>query len=60
VLYRDGIPLAFLEGNGTHFLEPVEQEIERRARLALYGHADPAMHLPRPRRLAQLQVAPEA
>ena len=42
VLYRDGIPLAFLEGNSTRFLEPVEPEIENRARPALHGHAEPA------------------
>jgi ATP-dependent Lhr-like helicase len=57
VLYRDGIPLAFLEGDGTRFLEPVEPEIENRARLALHGHAEPAAHLPRLRRLAQLEAA---
>jgi ATP-dependent Lhr-like helicase len=57
VLYRDGIPLAFLEGESTRFLEPVEPEIENEARLALYGHAEPAAHLPRLRRLAQLEAA---
>jgi len=57
VLYRDGIPLAFLEGDGTRFLEPVEPEVENRARLALHGHAEPAAHLPRLRRLAQLEAA---
>jgi ATP-dependent Lhr-like helicase len=57
VLYRDGIPLAFLEGNSTRFLEPVESEFENRARLALHGHAEPAAHLPRLRRLAQLEAA---
>ena len=60
VLYRDGIPLAFLEGDSTRFLEPVEPEIENRARLALHGHAEPAAHLPRLRRLAQLEAAREA
>ena len=39
------------------FLEPVEREIENRARLALHGHAEPAAHLPRLRRLAQLEAA---
>ena len=57
VLYRDGIPLAFFEGDCTRFLEPVEPEIESRARLALHGHAEPAAHLPRLRRLAQLEAA---
>jgi ATP-dependent Lhr-like helicase len=56
-LYRDGIPIAFLEGDETRFLETVEPEIENRARLALYGHAEPAPHLPRQRRLAQLEAA---
>jgi hypothetical protein len=56
VLYRDGIPLAFLEGNSTRFLEPVEPEIESRVRLALHGHTEPATHLPRLRRLAQLEA----
>src|SRR4030095_5976332 len=47
VLYRDGIPIAFLEGDGTRFLTPVKPEIENLARLALHGHAEPAAHLPR-------------
>ena len=37
VLYRDGMPIAFLEGD-SKFLEVVEPEIESLARLALYGH----------------------
>jgi ATP-dependent Lhr-like helicase len=57
VLYRDGIPIAFLEGDVTRLLEPVESEIENMARLALHGHAEPAAHLPRFRRLAQLEAA---
>jgi ATP-dependent helicase Lhr and Lhr-like helicase len=57
VLYRDGIPIAFLEGDSTRFLVPVEPEIENRARLALHGHAEPAIHLPRMRRLAKLEAA---
>jgi ATP-dependent Lhr-like helicase len=57
VLYRDGIPIAFLEGDVTKLLEPVEPEIENMARLALHGHSEPAAHLPRPRRLAQLEAA---
>jgi hypothetical protein len=28
VLYRDGVPIAFLEGDSTRFLEVVEPEIE--------------------------------
>jgi ATP-dependent Lhr-like helicase len=57
VLYRDGIPIAFLEGNDTRFLELIEPEIENMARLALHGHAEPVAHLPRLRRLAQLEAA---
>jgi ATP-dependent helicase Lhr and Lhr-like helicase len=57
VLYRDGIPIAILEGDATKLLEPVEPEIENMARLALHGHSEPAAHLPRPRRLAQLEAA---
>jgi ATP-dependent Lhr-like helicase len=57
VLYRDGIPIAFLEGNETRLLEAIEAEIENKARLALHGHAEPAQHLPRQRRLAQLEAA---
>lgn len=57
VLYRDGIPIAFLEGDTPRFLEPVEPEIENIARAALHGHAELAAHLPRLRRLAQLEAA---
>ena len=60
VLYRDGVPLALLEGSNTRFLELLEPELENRARLALHGHAEPAAHLPRLRRLAQLEAAREA
>jgi hypothetical protein len=56
VLYRDGIPIAFLEGDETRLLEPVEGEMENRTRLALHGHSEPAAHLPRMRRLAQLEA----
>jgi ATP-dependent helicase Lhr and Lhr-like helicase len=49
--------LAFLEGNSTRFLEPLEPSIENMARLALHGHAKPAAHIPRLRRLAQLEAA---
>jgi ATP-dependent Lhr-like helicase len=55
VLYRDGIPIAFLEGDSPRFLEPIEPEIENLARVALHSHAEPAAHLPRLRRLAQLE-----
>ena len=57
VLYRDGIPIAFLEADSTRLLEAVEPEIENLARAALHGHAEPSAHLPRLRRLAQLEAA---
>jgi hypothetical protein len=57
LLYRDGIPIALLQGDVTRLLEPVEPEIENMARLALHGHSEPAAHLPRLRRLAQLEAA---
>jgi ATP-dependent Lhr-like helicase len=57
VLYRDGIPIALLEGDVTRLLELVGPELENRVRLALHGHAEPAAHLPRLRRLAQLEAA---
>jgi ATP-dependent Lhr-like helicase len=57
VLYCGGSPIAFLEGDSTRFLESVAPEIENLARLALHGHAKPAAHLPRLRRLAQLEAA---
>jgi ATP-dependent Lhr-like helicase len=57
VLYRDGIPIAFLEGDSSRFLEPLEPARENLARLALYGHVQPAAHRPRLRRLAQLEKA---
>jgi ATP-dependent Lhr-like helicase len=57
VLYRDAVPIVFLEGNETRLLEVIEAEIENKARLALHGHAEPAQHLPRQRRLAQLEAA---
>jgi ATP-dependent Lhr-like helicase len=57
VLYRDGVPIAFLEGDAIRFLEAVEPELESIARAALHGHAEPAAHLPRLRRLAQLDAA---
>jgi ATP-dependent Lhr-like helicase len=57
VLYCDGVPIAFLEGGSMWFLEPVEREIENLARLAIHGHAEPAAHLPRRRRLQLLEAA---
>jgi hypothetical protein len=57
VLYRDGIPIAFIEDGVRRMFEPVEPEIENMARLVLHGHSEPAAHLPRLRRLAQLEAA---
>jgi ATP-dependent Lhr-like helicase len=57
VLYRDGIPVAFLEGDNSRFLEPLDPSIENLARLALHAHAQPAAHRLRLRRLAQLEQA---
>src|SRR4029079_17652065 len=58
VLYRDRSHIAFLEGEETRLLEPVEGEMENRARLALHGHLEPAAHLPRMRRPAPTRTAP--
>ncbi|MGH6866555.1 MAG: DEAD/DEAH box helicase [Methyloceanibacter sp.] len=55
ILYRDGVPLAFLEAGETRFLEPIEPDIKNIARVALYGHSELGAHLPRLRRLAQLE-----
>jgi ATP-dependent Lhr-like helicase len=55
LLYRDGVPIAFLEAGETRFLEPIETDVKNIARVALHGRAEPAAHLPRLRRLAQLE-----
>jgi hypothetical protein len=41
VLYRDGIPIALLEGDSTRFLEPVEPKIKkpRASSLSSRAHA---------------------
>jgi ATP-dependent Lhr-like helicase len=57
VLYRDAIPIAFLEADSTRLLEAVGPDIENLARAALHGHAEPSAHLPPLRRLAQLEAA---
>ncbi len=46
VLYRDGVPLALLEGKNMRFLETQEPHTEALFRMALLGHAKPASHLP--------------
>ena len=45
VLYRDGIPLALLQGNEVQFLQSLDPRSEGLARMALLGHSEPASHL---------------
>ena len=45
VLYRDGIPLALLQGNYVQFLQALDPRSEGLARMALLGHSEPASHL---------------
>jgi ATP-dependent Lhr-like helicase len=45
VLYRDGIPVAFLEGRAVKMLEVLDPQAEAQARMALHGHLKPAAHL---------------
>jgi ATP-dependent helicase Lhr and Lhr-like helicase len=45
VLYRDGIPIAFLESDEVRFLEALDPGTESSARMTLFGHAAPASHL---------------
>ena len=45
VLYRDGIPLALLQGNEVQFLQSLDPRSEGLARMALLGHSKPALHL---------------
>ena len=42
VLYRDGIPLALLQGNEVQFLQSLDPRSEGLARMALLGHSKPA------------------
>ena len=50
VLYRDGIPLALLQGDEVQFLGSLDPGSEGLVRMTLLGHAVPASHLPRRRR----------
>ena len=50
VLYRDGIPLALLQGNEVQFLQSLDPRSEGLARMALLGHSKPARGLARPPR----------
>jgi ATP-dependent Lhr-like helicase len=45
VLYRDGIPLALMQGNEVQFLQSLDPRSEGLARMALLGHSEPAPHL---------------
>ena len=40
VLYRDGIPLALLQGNEVQFLQSLDPRSEGLARMALLGHSE--------------------
>ena len=44
VLYRDGIPLALLQGNEVQFLQSLDPRSEGLARMALLGHSEAAPH----------------
>ena len=44
VLYRDGIPIAFLEAGTVRILEELDLLTEPEARMALLGHTAPAEH----------------
>ena len=45
ILYRDGIPLALLQGNEVQFLQGLDPISEVLARAALLGHSKPASNL---------------
>jgi ATP-dependent Lhr-like helicase len=45
VLYRDGLPIALLEGGAMRLLEILDSASEAELRMALLGHAQPAAHL---------------
>ena len=45
VLYRDGIPIALLEGRAMRRLETLDHGSDAELRMALFGHAQPASHL---------------
>src|SRR6185312_8456472 len=44
VLFRDGIPIAFLEAGEVRFLDQADASVEAQARMALLGHPQPAPH----------------
>ena len=45
VLYRDGIPLALLQGNEVQFLQSLDPRSEGLARMALLGHSKAVLDL---------------
>ena len=45
VLYRDGIPLALLQGNEVQFLQSLDPRSEALAQMALLRHSEAAPHL---------------
>jgi ATP-dependent Lhr-like helicase len=45
VLYRDGVPVAFLESDEVRFLEALNPGTEGLVRMSLLGHTIPALHL---------------
>ena len=57
ILYRDGIPIALLQGNQVQFLESLDPGSEGLIRMTLRGHAVPASHFfPRSRGRAERSV----
>jgi ATP-dependent Lhr-like helicase len=45
VLYRDGLPVAVLEGRAVRLLEPRDHASSAELRMALFGHPQPVAHL---------------
>jgi ATP-dependent Lhr-like helicase len=45
VLYRDGLPVAVLEGRAVRLLEPLDHATSAELRMALFGHPQPVAHL---------------
>ncbi|MGB6768164.1 MAG: DEAD/DEAH box helicase [Methyloceanibacter sp.] len=45
VLYREGLPVAVLEGRAVRLLEPLDHASSAELRMALFGHPQPVAHL---------------
>ena len=58
VLYRDGIPIAFLESDDVRFFEALDPGTEGLARMSLLGHATPASHLRNTGRRLSAEASP--